>query len=639
MDFPDPNAQRGISPHNSPFDHFEFNNLQGPAYPHTPSYNGSYHNSPYSGHSELSFGGDGEQFALFDEEPAGLVIHEDYDPSEYDPPSSGGLLMFDSEFMSGNDTQVSVAPAQIGYSSPNAFDYSSPSSNGGGEEGQPRSRASSISSNPHKSSPRLDVTQGFEKMRFESPNWGTHALPAVDRSISPPTKPQSPPQLMIPGSPSGNIYPQSPPTINAPDGDGGLMGEGPQLHIVPATPVSGGGGPSQPVPFQTSLETLHQGKCIVDYLTSLPYSLFSVVIAGSSRGQQQTSSGWNQRSQQLQQSDVSGGGQYPDPAQLPFNFPGHSHSHNSDLQRLSSSNAQVHANSNTNFLYPNPPRSRSKSDTDLRPPQWANMSQDHLPNGDGSTFDDDNAPTVNLNDILPTPQHPSSAGTHQQSFGNLDSMQPPPMHFNFGPPSSTNNFLSPDMGAQLRRSKSDTTPRPGHQRLSRSEDMRHSSAMMYPDTSHQEFMHRQFLHPQEGLPYRGAGGSSHRRSSSDRGDGSWSNASSSRPSPYPSPSASPRYNQDELPNVALSGRQPHMLQHELQELPSLPARMDQSTVVSKPNVTTGRTANASRIRRKQEANFMCPVPGCGSTFTRSFNLKGACCLCVVTLDMLLTWIV
>jgi len=45
-------------------------------------------------------------------------------------------------------------------------------------------------------------------------------------------------------------------------------------------------------------------------------------------------------------------------------------------------------------------------------------------------------------------------------------------------------------------------------------------------------------------------------------------------------------------------------------------------VVSKPNVTTGRTANASHKRRKQEATFSCPVPGCGSTFTRSFNLKG-----------------
>jgi hypothetical protein len=102
-------------------------------------------------------------------------------------------------------------------------------------------------------------------MRFESPNWGTHALPVVDRSISPPNKPQSPPQLVIPASPSGTMYPQSsPPVINAPDGDGGLMGEGPQLHIVPATPVSGGGGTSQPVPFQTTLETLHQGEYMID---------------------------------------------------------------------------------------------------------------------------------------------------------------------------------------------------------------------------------------------------------------------------------------------------------------------------------------------------------------------------------------
>jgi hypothetical protein len=182
------------------------------------------------------------------------------------------LLMFDSDFMPGggqsaSQVSVSVTPAPVDYSSPNPFDYSPPSSNGGGDsnpDGQPRSRGSSISSN-HISSPRLDVTQGFEKMRFESPNWGTHALP-VDRSISPPNKPQSPPQLVIPGSPSGNnMYPQSsPPVINAPDGDGGLIGEGPQLHIVPATPVSGGGGASQPVPFQTTLETLHQGKYTID---------------------------------------------------------------------------------------------------------------------------------------------------------------------------------------------------------------------------------------------------------------------------------------------------------------------------------------------------------------------------------------
>lgn len=46
------------------------------------------------------------------------------------------------------------------------------------------------------------------------------------------------------------------------------------------------------------------------------------------------------------------------------------------------------------------------------------------------------------------------------------------------------------------------------------------------------------------------------------------------------------------------------------------------TPVPKPTVTTGRTANASHKRRKQEASFVCPIPGCGSTFTRSFNLKG-----------------
>jgi len=47
-----------------------------------------------------------------------------------------------------------------------------------------------------------------------------------------------------------------------------------------------------------------------------------------------------------------------------------------------------------------------------------------------------------------------------------------------------------------------------------------------------------------------------------------------------------------------------------------------SIIVSKQNVTTTATAEASAIRRKNDANFVCPVPGCGSTFTRHFNLKG-----------------
>ena len=44
--------------------------------------------------------------------------------------------------------------------------------------------------------------------------------------------------------------------------------------------------------------------------------------------------------------------------------------------------------------------------------------------------------------------------------------------------------------------------------------------------------------------------------------------------------------------------------------------------VTRPHVTTPSTAKASHDRRKQPANFACPVPGCGSTFTRHFNLKG-----------------
>jgi len=44
--------------------------------------------------------------------------------------------------------------------------------------------------------------------------------------------------------------------------------------------------------------------------------------------------------------------------------------------------------------------------------------------------------------------------------------------------------------------------------------------------------------------------------------------------------------------------------------------------VEKQQVTTSATQLASASRRRNEANFSCPVPGCGSTFTRRFNLRG-----------------
>ncbi|KAL1405538.1 hypothetical protein Q8F55_009176 [Vanrija albida] len=44
--------------------------------------------------------------------------------------------------------------------------------------------------------------------------------------------------------------------------------------------------------------------------------------------------------------------------------------------------------------------------------------------------------------------------------------------------------------------------------------------------------------------------------------------------------------------------------------------------VAKLKVTSMATEVASASRRTNEGSFRCPVPGCGSTFTRHFNLKG-----------------
>lgn len=51
--------------------------------------------------------------------------------------------------------------------------------------------------------------------------------------------------------------------------------------------------------------------------------------------------------------------------------------------------------------------------------------------------------------------------------------------------------------------------------------------------------------------------------------------------------------------------------------------------VEKKQVTTSATQAASASRRRNEAHFICPVPGCGSTFTRRFNLRGPWPWCVV----------
>ncbi|KAF7336939.1 WD40 containing domain protein [Mycena venus] len=145
-----------LDPHDSAF------NLGSHPFPHTPLYNGSYHNQPYSSHSELSFSGEQESFNIYADDEAPVGITTEYDPSEYDDPQQSSLLIF-------NDN-----------------DHSSPSSDGGGnsDEGKRRSRASSVSSNHIQVSPRMSVAQAFDSMTFRSPNWGTELLPC-DRPPSP----------------------------------------------------------------------------------------------------------------------------------------------------------------------------------------------------------------------------------------------------------------------------------------------------------------------------------------------------------------------------------------------------------------------------------------------------------------------
>ncbi|KAK7006088.1 hypothetical protein R3P38DRAFT_3601674 [Favolaschia claudopus] len=161
---------------------------------------------------------------LFEEEAA--VVPE-YDPSEYDPPA-----IFVFTHVQRHRLLFFLCPCERRPGT--SYDYSSPSSTGSGEQ---RSRASSIS---QSGSPRMNVAQAFDNMTFRSPNWGHRPRSPRDRPPSP--HPKSPPRLM------------TAPIINAPEGDG----LGPRLHIVPATPVSGGGAASAAVPFQTSLETLRE---------------------------------------------------------------------------------------------------------------------------------------------------------------------------------------------------------------------------------------------------------------------------------------------------------------------------------------------------------------------------------------------
>lgn len=123
------------------------------------------------------------------------------------------------------------------------------------------------------------------------------------------------------------------------------------------------------------------------------------------------------------------------------------------------------------------------------------------------------------------------------------------------------------------------------------------------------------------------------------------------PTPYPLPSTQP--NLPPIQHPSMSGSQPHpdlkqesfytptsaeLYSHaqvlasgvgegsastHYSSAPSI-TRLPPILQVEKKQVTTSATQAASASRRRNEAHFACPVPGCGSTFTRRFNLRGVC---------------
>jgi len=622
-----------LSPHHTAFDSFDLG-PSSPHYPATPSYNGSYHNSPYSAVSELDFDTNDENLGLFDNDPLALPPRDDYDPSKYDAPTSSGLLMFEENFMSGvdgsNRVSVSITPADD-VRSPSYYDHGSPSSSNGGAESGPendrRSPGSSVSSRLGgiNASPHLD----FNQLRVESPYHGPVPMPG--ETASPQVKPQSPPSLVIPDL--------SQPVINAPEGDG----VGPRLHIVPATPVAVGGETTGATGFRNT--TISQGPYPRE--TAALFVLVSDTcspIAGSTTASTVPSSSWAHHS-----SDPSANSAPSQPVSefrssagtsgLSFNFP-------SSGQQSRTTAADLPTTvQGEEFLIPlSPSRTRSKSDTSARPPQWNSgplfnqqaLQNHHLDTGP-SNFP--SGRTVNMNDVLAPidviPRPSSSASAIQTSFSS-GSLPPPYLFSNPASQGGPSSYLSPEfLSAPIRRARSDGGggPRLTH-RQSRSEDLRPTmpypgSIPTFPPSRHVDLLSQQgqFLHPPVTQPF--SRGHQRRASSGSRERGSFAGPSwgVQRASPYPaSPSSSPARLTEPLPDPGLGNEQPPLdnyMQTYGSSYSSGGSRgATPSAIVARPNVTTSATADASMKRRINDAKFVCPVPGCGSTFTRHFNLKG-----------------
>ena len=244
-----------------------------------------------------------------------------------------------------------------------------------------------------------------------------------------------------------------------------------------------------------------------------------------------------------------------------------------------------------------------------------------------------------------------SGRPHLQTMG---SAPPPPNQHHYGallhPQTALDgSFLSPNLGgANLRRSKSDAAS--GHRKGVKSEDFHGNyNDLLGPQPNDLIFnpsSSMEFLTPPSSTQRRpGHGRHASLGNSPMMSHGSGHNYAhhSARTSPYPSPHASPSSMRIPLPdpsgglglNVFETYGASGMNQHPQDIKPGMlggpggsPGMMGQMLPGIDPAnppkklVTTKATHDASVSRRKNDAAYACPVPGCGSTFTRSFNLKG-----------------
>jgi transcription factor CRZ1 len=550
-------------------------------------YSNDYHNSPYSSHSDLSFGADTNH-------PAGLVLFSDdgYDPSEFDNPNSGSsLLMFDGQ---ASDDYYNF------YRSP------SPSGSDNNNEAIPSGASSASSNHPHFS-PNLSMAHSFENLSFQSPNWGNEALPSQNKA-------PSPPRLMIADQ-------QVPIVVNAPEDNNNDMG--PSLNVVPATPIGVGVGVG-------NMNNQHQP-------------------ASSNWLEPEAHSGFPSRSVSPAHSQ---GATTPGPSRSPSSSPQPAPALLLDQQA--------------------PRSSRRRSDADRELPNWnitnagdgfsQNLSSQqsfqggtgHPPTlGAGFTFGGPSSngaintaptnngflspeyPEFNLSNIRRTKSDTGGTGLNRHRGSRSEDFRFSDQHLltggqtGAGLPFPQNDFLRNQQQSQLQQQQQQYL-NPGMQ----------PPDMIRPSHSHSQSLSAQYpghVNNITGSPNLSAASATrhYRRASSgtrsERGVGQWEDnlGHSNRASPYPSPHASPRgrpmpLGQDEYGYMGNNGMGGLTVESAAGLGPKIPSSGTAFVGVSKPNVTTIRTTNASQKRRKQEATFVCPVPGCNSTFTRSFNLKGLC---------------